>query len=243
MTKRLKNTLYNLLIIVLFIVGLGLFFNKSIRNTLISWNSNKYQVSKVSREEITENEAADTTFDFASVESISTKSILEAQMNAQKLPVVGGISIPDLGINLPIFKGLGNTELSYGAGTMKPNQVMGGVNNYALASHHIFGLNGETTDMLFSPLVRAKHGMKIYVTDKEHIYTYVISDLKVVTPEHVEVVDDRPGVSELTLVTCTDLEATERTIVHATLEGGVPFAKAPQAVQESFSKSYNQWVL
>ena len=34
-----------------------------------------------------------------------------------KLPVVGGIAIPEVGINLPIFKGLGNTELTYGAGT------------------------------------------------------------------------------------------------------------------------------
>ena len=36
----------------------------------------------------------------------------QAQMGSQKLPVVGGIAIPEVGINLPIFKGLGNTELT-----------------------------------------------------------------------------------------------------------------------------------
>ncbi len=61
-------------------------------------------------------------------------------MAAQQLPVIGGIAIPELGINLPIFKGLGNTELIYGAGTMKEEQVMGGENNYSLASHHILEL-------------------------------------------------------------------------------------------------------
>ncbi len=36
----------------------------------------------------------------------------------KELPVVGNIAIPEVGINLPIFKGLGNTtELTYGAGT------------------------------------------------------------------------------------------------------------------------------
>ncbi|MUG33622.1 sortase, partial [Psychrobacter sanguinis] len=78
-------------------------------------------------------------------------------------PVIGGIAIPELGINLPIFKGLGNVELIYGAGTMKEDQVMGGDNNYSLASHHIFGLVGSS-EMLFSPLERAKDGMVIYLT-------------------------------------------------------------------------------
>ena len=44
-------------------------------------------------------------------------------MGSQKLPVVGGIAIPEVGINLPIFKGLGNTELTYGAGTMKEKEI------------------------------------------------------------------------------------------------------------------------
>lgn len=87
-------------------------------------------------------------------------------MAAQQLPVIGGIAIPELGINLPIFKGLGNTELIYGAGTMKEEQVMGGENNYSLASHHIFGITGSS-QMLFSPLERAQNGMSIYLTDKE----------------------------------------------------------------------------
>ena len=143
-----------ILIVVLLVVGLALIFNKSIRNTVIAWNTNKYQVSKVSKKTIEKNKEAKTSFDFDTVKSISTESVLQAQMNAQELPVVGGIAIPEVGINLPIFKGLGNTELTYGAGTMKENQVMGGKNNYSLASHHVFGIAGAS-DMLFSPLDRA----------------------------------------------------------------------------------------
>ena len=228
------------LIVVLLVVGLALFFNKSIRNTVIAWNTNKYQVSNVSKKTIEKNKEAKTSFDFENVQSISTGSVLQAQMDAQKLPVIGGIAIPEVGINLPIFKGLGNTELTYGAGTMKETQVMGGENNYALASHHVFGIAGAS-DMLFSPLDRAKKGMKIYLTDKNKVYTYVISEVKVVQPTEVAVVDDTPGKSEVTLVTCTDAEATQRTIVKGVLKTQVEYDKANSDIIDAFNKSYNQF--
>ncbi|MEY8434729.1 sortase [Streptococcus hyointestinalis] len=237
--KKLFSVLRTVLFVVLLLVGLVLVFNKPIRNYLIGMNTNKYQITKVSKKTIEKNKKAKTTYDFDSVQSISAESILKAQMDAQQLPVIGGIAIPDVGLNLPIFKGVGNTELSYGAGTMKENQVMGGENNYALASHHVFGMTGST-DMLFSPLDRAKKGMKIYLTDKEKVYTYVITDVTVVTPDRVEVIDDEAGKSQVTLVTCTDAEATERTIVHGELTETVDYSKASQEILDAFSKSYNQ---
>lgn len=237
-SRRLGTVLRSLLTLVLLVVGLLLLFHKPIRNSLIARNTNKYQVTKVSKEKLQENKAVETTFDFEQVESLSTENILKAQMAAQDLPVIGGIAIPELKINLPIFKGMGNTELSYGAGTMKAEQEMG-KGNYALASHHIFGLTGAT-DMLFSPLERAQHGMKIYLTDKETIYTYVIDEIFNVTPEHVEVIDDTPDKIQVTLVTCDDLEATGRIIVHARYEGETPFAKASTDILDAFSLSYNQ---
>lgn len=153
--KKFFSILRTVLFIVLLLVGLVLVFNKPIRNYLIGMNTNKYQITKVSKKTIEKNKKAKTTYDFDSVQSISAESILKAQMDAQQLPVIGGIAIPDVGLNLPIFKGVGNTELSYGAGTMKENQVMGGENNYALASHHVFGMTGST-DMLFSLLIELK---------------------------------------------------------------------------------------
>ncbi|MGT2829621.1 class A sortase [Streptococcus hillyeri] len=236
--KTFKTFLHNTLIVLLFIVGLALVFNKSIRNTLIAWNSNKYQVSQVSKETIKKNKEKEASFDFSAVESVSTESILKSQMEAQLLPVIGGIAIPDLKINLPIFKGLGNTELSYGAGTMKESQVMG-QGNYTLASHHIFSMVGAS-DMLFSPLERAQNGMKIYLTDKEFIYTYVINSVEIVEPEAIYVLEDHEGVNEITLVTCTDAEATQRTIVKGLLETQVAFNDADKSILKSFEQNYNQ---
>ncbi|WP_066914886.1 class A sortase [Streptococcus sp. DD12] len=235
---RLASVLRWLVIILLFTVGLALVFQRSLRNSMIAWNSNRYQVSHVSKKTLESNQKKKATYDFNAVKSLSAESVLSAQMSAQDLPVIGGIAIPDVGINLPIFKGLGNTELSYGAGTMKEDQVMG-QGNYALASHHVFAMAGAS-EMLFSPLDRSKAGQKIYLTDKEKVYTYTITSVSIVDPTDVAVIDDTPGKTQVTLVTCTDAEATQRTIVVGELTKTSSWDKAPRSVKKAFSKSYNQ---
>ncbi|HFI0306716.1 MULTISPECIES: class A sortase [Streptococcus] len=235
---RLGSWLRNLAIGLLMLISLALIFNTSIRNMMIAWNSNKYQVTKVSKEEIASNKEVDTTFDFAQVESISTEAVMKAQWEAQQLPVIGGIAIPDLKINLPIFKGLSNVALMYGAGTMKETQEMG-KGNYSLASHHIFGMAGAS-ETLFSPLENAKEGMKIYLTDKENIYVYNVKSVQSVTPDSVYVIDDVEGQNEITLVTCEDLAATMRTIVKGDLEEVIPYDQADGETLKYFEQTYNQ---
>lgn len=228
---------FKLFFTVLFVVFcLFLIFNTSIRNMVIVWYSNHYQISKISTEEIQKNKKADVTFDFSQVESISTESVLASQVQSQKLPVIGGIAIPDLDMNLPIFKGLSNTALMYGAGTMKENQQMG-QGNYSLAGHHIFGMTGAS-QALFSPLEKAQNGMKIYLTDKDKIYVYTVDSVSVVTPERVDVIDDVPNQNQITLVTCEDLAATKRTIVTGTLESIHSFKAASKEIKNVFKKSY-----
>ncbi len=238
--KKGKRSIWrNLLALILVLISLALIFNTSIRNFIIGWNTNKYQISKVTTEEIEKNKQVETTFDFDQVEAISTEAILKAQWDAQQLPVIGGIAVPELGINLPIFKGVSNLALMYGAGTMKETQEMG-KGNYSLASHHIFGVTGAA-DVLFSPLDRAQTGMKIHITDKTNVYTYVIDKIETVTPDSVHVIDDVEGRTEITLVTCTDYNATLRIIVKGVLESSTPYAQAPKEVLQSFTKSYNQY--
>ncbi|MFC3928005.1 class A sortase [Streptococcus caprae] len=236
--RRWRRLLSNTFMVLLMLIGLALIFNKPIRNWIIGSNSNKYQITNVSKEKVEENKTVETTFDFDQVESLSLEAVLAAQMNKTDLPVIGGIAIPELNINLPIFKGMGNTELMYGAGTMKENQVMG-QGNYALASHHVFGLSGSSA-MLFSPLDNAKSGMKIYLTDKTKVYTYSITEVETVSPDHIEVIDDTPGATEITLVTCNDAEATGRIIVYGTYEGEVAFDQASDEIIAAFNTSYNQ---
>lgn len=236
--KSRRNILRKTFAVFLILISLALIFNSKIRDMMIVWNTNKYQVSQVTKENIEDNKEKEGNFDFSSVNSVSSEAVLASQWNSQQLPVIGGIAIPELEINLPIFKGVDNVNLLYGAGTMKPDQKMG-EGNYSLASHHVF--QGENAgQLLFSPLANAKQGMKIYLTDKEKVYTYEITEVKKVTPDRVDEVEDR-GVKEITLVTCEDYEATERIIVKGDLKEVKAYSETPEEVLESFNKAYKQF--
>ena len=236
--NKRKNLLINILAGFLILLSIALIFNAKIRDIFMVWNTNKYQVSQVSKEKLEENQDTEGNFDFDSVKAISSEAVLSSQWDAQQLPVIGGIAIPDVEINLPIFKGLDNVNLFYGAGTMKPNQKMG-EGNYSLASHHIFTAE-NASQMLFSPLVNAKEGMKIYLTDKEKVYTYVIREVKHVTPDRVDEIEDREGIKEITLVTCVDYNATERIIVKGDFKEVKPYTETPSDILEAFNKPYKQ---
>ncbi len=237
--KKKMRWWQKILFTLLLLISLALIFNASIRNMIIAWRSNQYQVENVSKEEIKKNKEKKANFNFTQVESISTEAIIKAQWEAQQLPVIGGIAIPDLNINLPIFNGLDNTGLMYGAGTMRETQKMG-EGNYTLASHHTFGITGAS-DILFSPLDRAQAGMKIYLTDKEQIYVYKITSVETVQADRLDVIEEQEGVREITLVTCEDLEATRRIIVKGIFEESVAYDQAPDSMRDVFKKSYNQF--
>ena len=239
--KNRKNLFINILASFLILISLALIFNSQIRNIFMIWNTNKYQVSQVSKEKLEENERADGNFDFNSVKAISSEAVLAAQWDAQKLPVIGGIAIPELELNRPIFKGLNNINLYYGAGTMKPDQVMG-QGNYSLASHHVFSAK-NAENMLFSPLDRAEKGMKIYLTDKDKVYSYEITEVKRVTPDRVDEIQDREGIDEITLVTCVDYDAAERIIVKGILSETKSYAETSSDVLDAFNKPYKQFSL
>ena len=233
-----KNLLINILAGFLILLSVALIFNSKIRDMFMVWNTNKYQVSQVSKEKLEENQDTEGNFDFDSVKAISSEAVLSSQWDSQKLPVIGGIAIPEVEINLPIFKGLDNVNLFYGAGTMKRDQVMG-KGNYSLASHRIF--TGNNADKkLFSPLARADKGMKIYLTDKDKVYTYVIHEVKHVTPDRVDEIDDRSGVDEITLVTCVDYDATERIIVKGDLKEEKDYSQTPEEILTAFNQPYKQ---
>ena len=121
---------------------------------------------------------------------------------------------------------------------MKPDQKMG-EGNYSLASHHIFTAE-NASQMLFSPLVNAKAGMKIYLTDKDKVYTYEIREVKHVTPDRVDEIEDREGVKEITLVTCVDYNATERIIVKGDFKEVKAYSETSDDILSAFNKPYKQ---
>lgn len=226
--SRVKNGLINLLLLLMLLIGLALVFNNQIKNFLLKTLGEDYAVSQVTATDVQENLAYEASFDFDAVEPLSLDSILRRQLDSKHLPVIGGIAIPSVEINLPIFKGLGNAELSFGAGTFDPNQKMG-EGNYSLASHRV-----DDTDMLFTPLDVVELGAVIYLTDLENIYAYTITHKERIDPSRVEVVDEVPGEKLVTLITCGERDAVTRWWVKGELTDIVSVDDATEEMLHAF---------
>ncbi|MDR0614925.1 MAG: class A sortase [Lactobacillales bacterium] len=225
--KKKKNKLSTFLLLLILLIGLALIFNKEIRYFLMGLNSDRYS-RKISVKKLYDNNKSQQPFDFDAIAPVSTEAVLAAQFSAQPLPVIGFVGMPDVKMKLPIFKGLSNTALLYGAGTMKEGQVMG-EGNYALASHRV-----ENPNLLFSPIQRAQNGMMIYITNLNQIWAYETKEVMRVTPDHVEVIDDLLNQKLITLVTCNDPDAIKRVIVHGDFSKVYDFKNAPKTILDVF---------
>lgn len=172
-------------------------------------------VSNVKKEVLHQNLEAPVSFNGHNVQALSISELLLSQKNPETYPTIGLISIPDVNIKLPVFKGLASAPLMIGAGTIKENQVMG-KGNYGLASHSIFDLYGNPLqDVLFDNLRDVERGQKIYLTDKDKVYIYQIEKKYETGP--TDVFSDIPGKKEITLMTCIAQNSPVRLIVQGKL--------------------------
>lgn len=193
------------------------------------------QSKEITRAEVAENEerTEDVTFKFEEVEPLSLENIVKYQGQGGRYSM-GQVAIPELNMKIPIYKGVSNYVLATGAGTLKENQKMG-EGNYALASHNYFG----DKTILFSPLVDAKQGMKIYTTDLENIYEYEITSVDIIEPTKVSVIYDQKDKTEITLITCDDLNATNRYCVKGKFVTKYPAKGASQTVLSAFNINWS----
>ncbi|CAI3472471.1 class A sortase [Enterococcus cecorum] len=231
--RKLVSVILNILTVVLLVVGLVLVFNKPIQKYLLHQKTNSYQVTKLDKKQVEANEKARATFDFDQVEPISLEAIMKNQVSAKDLPVIGGIAIPSVKVNLPIFKGLANEVLLYGAGTTSEQQKMG-EGNYGLASHRMFD-----ESLLFTPLDHVKVGDKIYLTDLSKIYVYQAINNQRVSPDRVDLLDVVPGKRLVTLVTCGEMSGETRRVIQGELKEIVDFDHGTKAMKEAFEMNSN----
>ncbi|XHB95952.1 class A sortase [Lactococcus garvieae] len=122
---------------------------------------------------------------------MTAKELVAHQFKDKNLAGIGIISIPAINLELPVFNGVTYETMMYGAGTAKPNQVMG-EGNYALASHTIFNsfTGAVIPNVLFGNLISAQIGQHIYLTDKAQKYDYQIDSIYKTTVNQGNIIDD-----------------------------------------------------
>ncbi len=168
---------------ILIITGILLLLLPLINDWLIKSkiSTTKELVNEISPEEIQENtldqnseenvSEDETLFDYSSIEDVQLTTTISEAARFKKEEVNKNI-IGQI-IDLPILKGVSNSNLMIGAGTMKSNLVMG-EGNYSLAGHYM--KNG----LLFGNLLQIQTGTRVKITNKKNVYEYEIYDTQIV---------------------------------------------------------------
>ncbi|MGO4937602.1 class A sortase [Fundicoccus sp. Sow4_H7] len=225
--KRKGGRFQTVLGVLLILVALALLAIDPIKNHIIRQGSQQNQIGNLTREEVLMNQEREVDYDWLVIDNISATDVLTNNVNPNDLPTIGGIAIPNVNMNLPIYKGVTNEGMYLGAGTLRPDMEMG-ESNYAIASHHSIN-----EDLLFAPLMRVEMGDMIYLTDLENIYAYQIDFIEQVAPERVDLVQETE-LPIVTLITC-DYSLNERVVIQGSLVEQVPINEASDEMLNAFN--------
>ena len=141
------------------------------------YENNNYQLYCVAQPakniSITKQDQKTEGVSYTSAVEITSPEQIEKARNdtSQPLYLRSFLSIPNLGINLQVFEGTSERVLTYGAGTIKPNQNPDSFGNYALAAHNFYDSSYGSG---FSILQTSNNivGSNAYLTDGDYVYTY-----------------------------------------------------------------------
>ena len=141
------------------------------------YENNNYQLYSVAQPakniSITKQNQKTEGVSYTSAVEITSPEQIEKARNdtSQPLYLRSFLSIPNLGINLQVFEGTSERVLTYGAGTIKPDQNPDFFGNYALAAHNFYDSSYGSG---FSILQTSNNivGSNAYLTDGDYVYTY-----------------------------------------------------------------------
>lgn len=190
------------------LICLAMIFNQKVGYVIT--DATIKNVSKIKGEKL------EPTYDTENVQPYSAEAAIEAAVAAPNIRAAGQISIPSVGMNLPIYEGTNDVHLYLGAAESRPRSEThaGSEGNYTLASHYI-----ANRGSLFEPLPRVSVGDEIFVAYGHNVYKYVVDKTDRIDVSESEWLDDKGKEKLITLYTCVSIDLpNERWIVQGHLE-------------------------
>lgn len=195
---------------LLILGGIVLLLMPTIKNKVVESKTKEVNkiIENISVEEILQNQETEVEFDYEAIEDVDAATVIFSTTNFDNKNIIGQLKIPELNMELPLLKGVTNSNLAVGATTMKKDQIMG-AGNYPLAGHYM-----KNKDLLFGSLMDIEVGNIVYMTDKENIYEYEIYDTVVVPDTAMHMLEDseseKKGKPIISLMTCYYSSKTEK---------------------------------
>ena len=113
--------------------------------------------------------------------------------------IIGFISIPKMGVELPIMLGANTENMREGAALLtETSYPIGGENtNCVLAAHR-----GSSRAAMFRDIEKLEIGDEIYIRNFRETLTYRVAELQVISPTDVQELLIQPERDLVTLITC-----------------------------------------
>ena len=207
MNKKLKNTLLNILIVVLLCTSVVLIFKNQIREYLTGNANDKI---------ITAYKNNKGEVDIPWWQKIFTDNESKIKLTDSML---GILKIDSVDIEEPIFQDVTEINLINGVATSQEPSTLD-AQNVVIAGHSVQGVG-----IRFNNLNKIKNGAKIQIISKDKLRTYEVNKLYDVVPTQVEILEQHENEPKiLKLFTCDNFnpqtgEWESRFVVEAKLIG------------------------
>lgn len=191
-----KNKL-KIIINLLFVIGICLISFPIIKNTITIV---KFQKTKIVIKEELPVIKPNERIILPTIESYLTVS-------SENLgSAIGELDIPSQKIKTPIFAGLNNQQMLFGAGAMYPERNVL-KDNMVLLGHHL-----SMTELLLGNIQHLEVNDSINVTYLTNKLKYRVIKKKIVSETNLKVLEST-NVPQLTLITCDKPELTDKRII------------------------------
>lgn len=121
-------------------------------------------------------------------------------LNMTGTGIMGSIQIPSISVDLPIYHGVDDVELSKGVGHLPFSSLpVGGKSTRALLSAH----RGLPTSKLFTRLDEVKEGDYFFISICNQKLAYQVNKIEKIKPEEIDKLDIVPNEDLVSLITCT----------------------------------------
>ena len=208
-----KKHFVTLIIVLVFIVGLGLLLYPSIANY---WNSfHQTRAIMGYAETVSKMDPKDYDKILKSAKAYNKrlgqtgiiwnlsddqKKEYNKQLNVDKSGIMGYISIPKIHVKLPIYHGTKDTVLQVAIGHLEGTSLpVGGKSSHCVVS----GQRGLPSAKLFSDIDKIKEGDTWTMTILNETLTYEADQIRIVEPNDLSNLQIKKGKDYCTLVTCT----------------------------------------
>ena len=224
-TKKKSRRLTNILLLVIFLVGVGLLSYPAVSDYWNSFHQSRAIVSYTEKVATLDNEKYQQIIDSAVeynrmvadrsnqwADSETELKRYDRELNVDGTGNMGIITIPKLNVELPMYHGTDESVLQTSIGHIEGSSLPVGsphpneedFDDVEFASHSLLsGHRGLPSARLFSDLNNMEVGDVFYLTVLDQMLTYQVTDVYVVEPNDSSKGALVPGMDLCTLITCT----------------------------------------